>query len=162
PFLLQAESSSDDPEAQRRAYLCRQAIRNGPGPDLPLAAARLLAMEGPTAESVAVLLSYLPFADNEAVAEEVHNALTVLAVRGGPPLRRRCSPWPATVLLPRRAPTTRPRPGPRRGPPGSRGGPRRGRRPICRRCAAATLTRASSPSASTTPAPPPAAPARSG
>src|SRR5262249_1739519 len=73
-------------ERSRRAQKCMDEIRKGPGPALPIAVARLLARppankEHSPAAAMRVLLSYIPFADDESVEEEVFTALTLLSVR---------------------------------------------------------------------------------
>jgi HEAT repeat protein len=74
-----------DPEVKRRANLCVEEIRRGPGPALPAAVVRLLARprrQAPTpAAAIRVLLSYAPFADDESVEEEICTALTLLSAR---------------------------------------------------------------------------------
>lgn len=84
-FLKEAAASGDT-EVSRRAQLCLEEIRKGPGPALPAAAVRLLARtpSGPDhspGAAVRVLLGYLPFAEDEAVEEHALTALTVLSVR---------------------------------------------------------------------------------
>ena len=76
-FLTPARLSRDI-EVVRRAERCIEEINKGPGPALPAAAARLLAVRKPP-EAVAVLLGYLPYADDESVRESVLEALLALA-----------------------------------------------------------------------------------
>jgi HEAT repeat protein len=76
-FLMPARLSPDI-EVARRAQRCIDEITKGPGPALPAAAARLLALLKPP-EGVAVLLAYLPYADDESVREAVLEALLALA-----------------------------------------------------------------------------------
>lgn len=84
PFLKQAASASNA-EAARRARLCSEEIRRGPGPALPIAIAHRIGMapaqELSAAEAIRVLLGYVPFADDDVVEDEVINALTVLSAR---------------------------------------------------------------------------------
>lgn len=89
PFLL-AATESEFPEIALRASRCIDRIKQGPGPGVPIAAARLLACAVgeekraaavKPADAVQVLLTYVPFADNESVEDEVIGALTVLSVR---------------------------------------------------------------------------------
>jgi len=88
PALAFLRPALHDPDAEvmRRANLCIEEIRRGPGPALPSAAARLLARphsekgHSPAA-AIRVLLGYVPFADDETVEEEVATALTVLCAR---------------------------------------------------------------------------------
>lgn len=80
PFLRQALKSLDR-EVVRRAEECIRRIeeRDARG-DLTLAAVRLLAQKRP-AGAAEVLLGYLPFAEDELVAEEVQTALVTIAAR---------------------------------------------------------------------------------
>jgi HEAT repeat protein len=83
PALRQA-LKSPDVEVQRRAEDCLRQIKRGTGSAVVAAAARTLARRKPAA-AAEVLLAYLPFADNEGVAEEVRMALAALAMRDGEP-----------------------------------------------------------------------------
>jgi HEAT repeat protein len=83
PLLRQA-LQSPDVEVVRRAEECLRLIKRGVSAAVPAAAVRLLA-ERKAAGAVEVLLAYLPFADTEAVAEEVRKALAAVAVRDGQP-----------------------------------------------------------------------------
>ena len=76
-FLMPARLS-DDLEVARRAVSCINEINKGPGPNLPAAAARLLARRKPP-EAIPVLLDYLPYADDESVREAVLDSLLSLA-----------------------------------------------------------------------------------
>jgi len=83
--LLQQAKRSADLEVSRRAERCIQKIQEKDHPPhVPVAAARLLRQRRP-AGTVETLLSYLPFADNEPVADEVRGTLSALAVQGGRP-----------------------------------------------------------------------------
>jgi HEAT repeat protein len=83
--LLKEHLKGSDPEIARRAEKCIERIKEKDVPtDVPAAVARLLADRKP-AGAAAALLAYLPFADNEAVAEEVRNTLADLALRDGKP-----------------------------------------------------------------------------
>jgi hypothetical protein len=83
PFLRGPETGND-PEMLRRAALVRQTIRNGPGPELPIAAVReLIRGDASPSEAVPVLLGYAPFTDNETVAEELHTGIAILTARAG-------------------------------------------------------------------------------
>lgn len=84
PRLRDALRDSD-PEVVFRAKECLQRISTGKTSMVPLlqAACRVLAARRP-AGAIEVLLNYLPSAE-EAVAEEVRNALAELAVRDGKP-----------------------------------------------------------------------------
>jgi HEAT repeats/PQQ-like domain len=74
---LQQATRSQDLEIARRADRCIEVINNGPGAALPAAATRILARLKPP-EAVAVLLAYLPFADDATVQDEVFAALLAL------------------------------------------------------------------------------------
>ncbi len=84
--FLKPALTSADAEVVRRAGLCIEEIRRGPGPALPAAAIRLLARphadktHSPAA-AIRVLLGYVPFADDETVEDEVAVALTLLSSR---------------------------------------------------------------------------------
>ena len=81
--LLKTAESSPDAEVVRRARLCGDQIRNGPGPALPIAVVHRLAQPAEEARSpaaaIAALLGYVPFADDESVEDEVLAALTILS-----------------------------------------------------------------------------------
>lgn len=75
-----------DAEVMRRANLCIEEIRRGAVSALPAAAVRLLARpphdgEHAPAAAIRVLLAYAPFADDDAIEDEVANALTLLSTR---------------------------------------------------------------------------------
>ena len=81
--LLKSALTSADLEVTRRAERCLQRIKEKdykPGV-LPAAVRQVGRLKPPGA--VGVLLAYLPYADNEEVADEVRNALTNLAVHDG-------------------------------------------------------------------------------
>jgi HEAT repeat protein len=82
---LRSALRDSDPEVVFRAKECLQRISTGKTSLVPLlqAAARLLVVRRP-AGTIEVLLAFLPSAE-EAVAEEVRNALAELAVRDGKP-----------------------------------------------------------------------------
>jgi hypothetical protein len=81
--LLKEAQKSADLEVTRRAERCLQRIKDKDyRPAVLPAAARLIAQRKP-AGAVEVLLAYLPFAENEQVADEVRTTLTTLAVRDG-------------------------------------------------------------------------------
>jgi hypothetical protein len=81
PFLRRA-LRHPDVEVVRRASQCIEKISRGPGPDLVAAAVRLVGRCRP-ARSAETLLLYLPYADNEAVAEEVLCSLVLVSRRDG-------------------------------------------------------------------------------
>jgi hypothetical protein len=81
--LLRAGLSDSDVEIARRCERCLKKIEG----DVPIAkrsaaAARLLAVRKPQG-AAAVLLAYLPFADDEIVAEELRDALAGVALFDG-------------------------------------------------------------------------------
>jgi hypothetical protein len=80
--VLRPALTDPDREIARRAEACIATIEEGPGPALPAAAARLLARRAP-AGAVAALLTYLPFADDAMVEQEVLTALVALGARPG-------------------------------------------------------------------------------
>src|SRR5205814_5254439 len=69
PFLREALNSRDL-EVARRAERCLAEIDRGPGSELTLAVLRLLSRKAP-AGSVAALLGFAPFAEDENVEETV-------------------------------------------------------------------------------------------
>jgi hypothetical protein len=79
---LQAAVKDEDPEIARRARECLRRIGEGATSSVVAAAVRVLAKEKPP-EAVAVLLAYLPAAEDAVVSEAVRHALSTLAVRGG-------------------------------------------------------------------------------
>jgi len=82
PYLRPA-TNHKDAEVSRRAKEIIAEIEAGPGPALPMAAARQLIrvkLEG----AVAVLVNYLPFADDANVGDNVMDAIAVLTPRTGP------------------------------------------------------------------------------
>ncbi len=78
---LQAALAAPDLEIARRAERCLQAIQRGPGPHVPTAAARLLAIRNPP-QAATTLIQYAPYADDEYVEEAVFVALAELGGRG--------------------------------------------------------------------------------
>jgi HEAT repeat protein len=83
PLLRQA-LEDPDAEVSRRAERCLQRIETVAGPAVSTAVARLVAVRKPAGAAEA-LLAYLPFADDEGVADEVRHSLTALAHRDGKP-----------------------------------------------------------------------------
>jgi len=83
PFLRPVLASTD-PEMVRRAKLCIEAIQRGPGPALPTAVVRQLGRltlnQAELSSAIQILLKYVPFAEDEAVEEEVQNGLILLAL----------------------------------------------------------------------------------
>jgi HEAT repeat protein len=80
PLLRQAAREFDG-ERSGHARRCLEFLEGPNAAALPAAAARVLATRQP-AGAVGALLTYLPFADDETVADEVRAALSAVAVRG--------------------------------------------------------------------------------
>src|SRR5262249_27466736 len=78
PFLTPALLDTDL-EIKTRAEKCVAAIKSGPATSLPHAAARLLQLRSPPG-ALETLLAYVPFADDEAMEEEVLNVMCALSV----------------------------------------------------------------------------------
>jgi hypothetical protein len=83
PFLKRALANKDL-EIVRRAERCLAEIDRGPGPDLPIAAAHLLARKPPPG-TVAVLVGVIPHADDESVEETILETLVKLSPPAGKP-----------------------------------------------------------------------------
>lgn len=81
PHLRRALSSPDE-EIKDRLRQAIASLEPGSRPAVAAAAARLLRARGPTG-AVAVLLGYLPEADDEGVEDEVLTGLALLGVRDG-------------------------------------------------------------------------------
>jgi HEAT repeat protein len=82
PLLQEAAKGSEPKVKNEAARLARLLSKSDSA--VPAAAARLLALLKP-AGAVAVLLEYVPFADDDLVAGEVRTTLTTLAGRQGSP-----------------------------------------------------------------------------
>jgi len=82
PWLRQASKDPDDLETANRARKCLEHVEGASSSTLVTAAARLLANRAPAGATEA-LLTYLPFADDDTVVEEVKAALASLATRDG-------------------------------------------------------------------------------
>jgi HEAT repeat protein len=78
--LLEKALVSGDLETRKRAERCLEMIRTAPDGPQSAARARLLALRKPP-EAAAVLLAYVAFAEDDAVAEEARRTLTILARR---------------------------------------------------------------------------------
>jgi hypothetical protein len=83
-LLRRASASQEDVEIARRAERCLSAIERVPSATLAAAVARQIAKRKPEG-AVAVLLAYLPLADDESVADEVRDALAAVALTGDGP-----------------------------------------------------------------------------
>src|SRR5262245_50705252 len=84
PALRHAINDLSDPVIAQRARECLRAIEGSIGAAVSAAAVRLLAARKP-AGAAEVLLSYLPFADDRFVAENVTAAIATLAYADGRP-----------------------------------------------------------------------------
>jgi HEAT repeat protein len=80
--LLREALKDEDIEVARRAEKCLQLIDPYASIPITTAAARLLAVRRP-AGAAEVLLAYLPFADDEVVADAVRDALAAVARHDG-------------------------------------------------------------------------------
>ncbi|HTK76052.1 MAG TPA: HEAT repeat domain-containing protein [Gemmataceae bacterium] len=83
-LLRRAAATQEDVEVARRAERCLSAIERVPSATLAAAVARLIAKRKPEGAAGA-LLAYLPLADDEAVADEVRDALAAVALTGDNP-----------------------------------------------------------------------------
>jgi HEAT repeat protein len=77
PFL-QGALKDPDAERARRVREALSSLEGGPGPSLTMSAVRTLARTSPE-QATAVLLDYLPFAEELAVEEEVLHALVLVS-----------------------------------------------------------------------------------
>jgi HEAT repeat protein len=82
--LLREALKDADLEVSRRAQRCIKRIEQEPAHRLPSAAIRLLALRRP-AGATETLVNYLPFAEDETLAEEVQSAMGWLAMKDGKP-----------------------------------------------------------------------------
>jgi HEAT repeat protein len=80
PFLRMGVADADL-EIVSRAEKCIKAIEAGQAMQVPTAAVRLLQALAPE-EALETLLGFIPFADDEAVEEEVLKAMLALSTRG--------------------------------------------------------------------------------
>src|SRR5262249_6506589 len=72
----------DSPETVTRARSCLHAVDASTGATLAISATRLLGTARPSG-SAEVLLGYAPFAEDDAVIEEISRSLAGVAVSGG-------------------------------------------------------------------------------
>jgi HEAT repeat protein len=86
---LREAAKSKDAEMARRARRLIERIEGDPVHHLPAAAVRLLALRKPPG-SVEALLAYLPFAEDETLADDTQKSLVALA-------RRESKPHPALL-----------------------------------------------------------------
>jgi HEAT repeat protein len=82
--LLQKAIGDEDADIARNAERCLKLINEAPGAGLSSTHARILGFRKPAA-AVRVLLAYLPYADDDNVAEEVRNTLVAMAIENGKP-----------------------------------------------------------------------------
>jgi hypothetical protein len=81
--LLRQGQHHPDLEVQRRCEACIQKIKeHDEFPDTAGAAVRVIGARKPPG-AVEVLLAYLPFAEDDSVADDIRDALAKLAVQGG-------------------------------------------------------------------------------
>jgi HEAT repeat protein len=84
PLLRQAANDLDDTETAARARQCLQQLDGSNAVAVSMAAARVLARQKPAGAAEA-LLAYLPFAEDDQVAEEIGKALQAVAQRDNKP-----------------------------------------------------------------------------
>jgi HEAT repeat protein len=82
PLLRQAANDLDDAQVATRARQCLSQIEGASGRDLAAGAVRVLAQNRPPGAAEA-LLAYLPFAEDDQVADEIGKALGTVALRDG-------------------------------------------------------------------------------
>lgn len=80
--LLRQAMNDPDTEIARRAERCLSMIEKAPSGEVSSAAARRLAQLKPES-TASVMLAYLPFADDDNVADEVRDTLVAVALRDG-------------------------------------------------------------------------------
>jgi hypothetical protein len=81
---LRAAARSPDAEVARRAQAALAQVRREGTAAIILSGVKLVVRRRPP-ETVAVLLAYLPFAEDEGVAEEIRASLAALTVQDGKP-----------------------------------------------------------------------------
>jgi HEAT repeat protein len=81
PLLRQAANKAEN-KSKERIQKCLELVEKGSDPVLPPVAARLLALRKPPGAAEA-LLAYLPLAEDEAMSEEVRNALNSVVMVDG-------------------------------------------------------------------------------
>jgi hypothetical protein len=79
---LVAARKDPDPEIAHRAEECLRQIKEAASTTVLVAAVRVLARHQP-AGAAEVLIGYLPYAEDEIIADEVRSALVLLALRDG-------------------------------------------------------------------------------
>src|SRR5579875_7446 len=84
PALRQAVNHADNEETLARVRKCLRAIEGADGSAVVQSAVRALAALNPEG-TVETLINYLPFADDEAVVQEIETALLALGMREGKP-----------------------------------------------------------------------------
>jgi HEAT repeat protein len=84
PLLRQAANDLDNAELAARARQCLALLEGTSGRDLSAAAVRVLG-QARTPGAAEALLAYLPFAEDDQVAEEIGKALAAAAVHDGKP-----------------------------------------------------------------------------
>jgi hypothetical protein len=86
PALHILENSTNDPDTEiaERCERLIERIKAGPGPSLPIAALRQI-RKTPPAQTVSVLIAYLPFAEDMSVEEEALTTLVLVGLVKGDP-----------------------------------------------------------------------------
>jgi HEAT repeat protein len=82
--LRQAVNHADNEETLSRARKCLQVIEGAEGSTLVQSAVRALAAYNPEG-ATETLVNYLPFADDEAVVQEIETVLLAIGMRDGKP-----------------------------------------------------------------------------
>ena len=80
--LLRTAAKDDDPKRKANAERCLKGIAEGDNRALPPAAARLIGLRKP-AGAVPVLLTFLPWTEDENLIGEIHTALGAVALKDG-------------------------------------------------------------------------------
>jgi HEAT repeat protein len=80
--LLRSAARSRDSEVAQRAAKCLTQMRRDPIGPLRVSAVKIVALKQPP-EVIAILFAYLPFAEDESIAEEIRATLTALTVKDG-------------------------------------------------------------------------------
>lgn len=80
--LLRLARTNADLEIRNRAAKCVEAIEMDKSPPLSITTPRLIALRKPKG-AVETIIAYMPFADDEAMAEEMQQALNAVAYVGG-------------------------------------------------------------------------------
>jgi HEAT repeat protein len=82
PWLRRALKDPDDSLTAKRAQFCLENIEGSGSTAIPMAAARFLAISRPQG-TAQVLLSYLPFAEDDTIIDELRDTLATVALIHG-------------------------------------------------------------------------------